>query len=236
MGVVNFIPFQNVLQSYGINHRITCPYFHAQNGSIEQWHHHIVETGLALLTRASMPFKYWSAAFQTAVFLINWMPTSILQNKFPFQKLFNRSPDYHFLKTFGASCWPNLHSFNKHKMDFHSKFYVFMGYSLDHKDYCCLHLSSDCTYISRDVLFHKNQFPFASVSGSRDVQNQIGTISSFCPTYTTAPIFHFDTHKITAPMHTSKPNPMGPSEPPAHWPLPVPTLLSYLLKQYPSRA
>lgn len=106
------------------------------------------------------------------------MPTSILKNKSPFPKLFDRCPDYNFLKTFGAACWSNLRPFNKHKMDLHSKLCVFMRYSPNYKCYCCLHIPPGRTYISCDVIFHENLFFFASESQTqRHVSNTLGSCS-----------------------------------------------------------
>jgi hypothetical protein len=48
------------------------------NGYSERRHRHIVETGLALLTHASLPLSFWSQAFSTTVYLINRMPTKTL--------------------------------------------------------------------------------------------------------------------------------------------------------------
>lgn len=112
-----FRPLHKILQSHGINHRITCPYSHPQNGSIERRHSHIIEIGLALMAHASIPQNIWTEAFQTAVFLINQMPTLILENISPFQAIFNNSPNYNFMCTFGCFCWPNLRPFNHHKFD-----------------------------------------------------------------------------------------------------------------------
>lgn len=49
----------------GITHRVSCPHTHQQNGVAERKHRHIVETGLALLAHASVPFRFWSDAFST---------------------------------------------------------------------------------------------------------------------------------------------------------------------------
>lgn len=157
---------QKFLQSHEIIYHITCPYSHAQNGSVERRHRHIVERSLSLLDHASMPFRYWFEAFHSAVFLINRMPTSILQNKSPFQILFKTSSNYNSLHVFGSVCWPNLCPFDKEKLDLHSKLCVFMGCSLDHKGYCCLHIPLGRTYISRDVPFNEDQFPFCCPSTS----------------------------------------------------------------------
>jgi histone deacetylase 1/2 len=39
----------------GIEHHISCPHAHQQNGSAERKHRHIVEVGLSLLAHAAMP-------------------------------------------------------------------------------------------------------------------------------------------------------------------------------------
>lgn len=62
----------------GILSRFSCPYTSAQNGRAERKHRHVVENGLTLLAQAAMPLSYWWDAFLTAVFLINSLPTSVL--------------------------------------------------------------------------------------------------------------------------------------------------------------
>jgi len=92
------------------------------------------------------------------------MPTPLLQNQSPFEKLFHTTPDYTFLKSFGCACYPNLRPYNSHKFSPRLKECVFLGYSQKHKGYKCLHLESDRMYISRDVIFHEDRFPFSKVS------------------------------------------------------------------------
>ncbi len=118
------------------------------------------------MATASMPLKYWDEAFTTTCFLINRLPSPVLQNKSPFEKLFNLLPDYNFLKVFGCACWPHLRPYNHHKLDFRSKLCVFLGCSLNHKGYRCLRISSGRIYIACNVVFDESQFPFATVSNS----------------------------------------------------------------------
>lgn len=61
-----------------IAHLTTPPYTPEHNGLSERKHLHIVETGLALLSHASILLQYWSYAFITVVYLINRMPTPTL--------------------------------------------------------------------------------------------------------------------------------------------------------------
>jgi histone deacetylase 1/2 len=92
------------------------------------------------------------------------MPTPVLQNQSPFECLFNRTPDYDFLRTFKCLCFPFMHPYHAHKLDFRSSPCVFLGYSSSHLGYRCLDSASDRIYVSRHVRFHENVFPFADSS------------------------------------------------------------------------
>jgi hypothetical protein len=155
-----------LFNNIGIIHRISCPHTHQQNGIIERKHHHIVETGLALLAHSSLPQCYWVDAFQIASFLINRLPTTVLKNKSPLEVLFHKSPDYSLLKVFGCLCWPCLRPYTSHKHDFRSLPCVFLGYSPSHKGYRCLHLPTNRLYISRNVIFYETQFPFSAFASN----------------------------------------------------------------------
>jgi hypothetical protein len=142
----------------------SCPYAHQQNGSVEHKHRRIVEVGLALLAHASMPLKYWDETFLIATYLINRLPTKVLNFSSPLEWLFQEKPNYSGLRTFGCACWPNLHSFNTYKLQFHSKQCVFLGYSNLHKCFKCLDVIGGRVYISRNVVFDETIYPFAMLN------------------------------------------------------------------------
>ena len=148
------------LENCGITHRVSCPHTHQQNGFVECKHRHIVETGLALLYHANVLFHFWDDTFQTACYLINRLPTPVLNNSSPFEKLFHTSPDYSLLKVFGCACWPNLRPYNSNKFQPRSFPCIFLGYSLRHKGYTCFHTSTSRIYYSRDVVFEEILFFF----------------------------------------------------------------------------
>lgn len=126
----------------GIAHHVSCPHTHQQNGSAEHKHRHIVEVGLSLLAHASMPLKFWDEAFATAIFLINRLPSKVIQNQTPFEHLFTNQLDYSFLCSFGCACLPNLRPYNTRKLQFRSTQCVFLGYSDMHKGFKCLEPST----------------------------------------------------------------------------------------------
>jgi histone deacetylase 1/2 len=150
-------------QRIGISHHVSCPYAHQQNGSAERKHRHIVEVGLSLLAHASMPLKFWDEAFITDTYLINRLPSKVIDNQTPLERLFQQKPDYHTLRTFGCACWPNLRPYNSRKLQFRSKQCVFLGYRNMHKGFKCLDVREGRVYISRDVVFDENVYLFSSL-------------------------------------------------------------------------
>jgi hypothetical protein len=107
-----------------------------------------------------MPLKYWDEAFLTATFLINLLPSKVINLESPTERLLKITPNYDALRTFGCACWPNLRPYNTRKLAFRSKRCVFLGYSPLHKGVKCLDVSTGRVYISRDVVFDENIFPF----------------------------------------------------------------------------
>ena len=142
-------------------------------------HRHVVETSIDLLYHAKIPLQFWDDAFQTACYIINRFPTSTIKNLSPFEKLFNHALDYNMLRVFGCACWPNLRPYNSHKLQPHSSQCIFLGYSLLHKGYKCLHPPSNCVYISRDVLFNETQFPFTQFVSPHNQLTTLSDISVF---------------------------------------------------------
>lgn len=115
---------------------------------------------VALLHTTSMPIIYWGEAALMVVYLIDRLPTLVLQGLSPYQKLFNAAPDYKFLWIFGCACFLWLHPYVNDKLQPRSKCCVFIGYASNFKGYRCLDRSTGRVYISRHTLFRESVFPF----------------------------------------------------------------------------
>lgn len=113
-----------------------------------------------MLAHASLPLRFWEDAFSTAVFLINRLPTPVLEGTSPLTKLHNKLPDYSVLRVFGCLCFPYLRPYNHHKLNFRTQPCTFLGYCENHKGYKCL-TKEGRLYISRHVRFNETSFPFA---------------------------------------------------------------------------
>ncbi|KAG7582826.1 Integrase catalytic core [Arabidopsis suecica] len=155
-----FIALRSLLSSAGISHLTSPPHTPEHNGISERKHRHVVETGLTMLTHASMPKHYWSYAFTTATYLINRLPTPNLSMESPYQKLFGETPNYTKLRVFGCLCFPWLRPYTFNKLEDRSTPCVFLGYSQTQSAYLCLQPSSGRIYVSRHVKFDETRFPF----------------------------------------------------------------------------
>ena len=171
------------LKEHGINHLIFCPHTPAQNGTAERKHRHIIETALSLLHQSLVPNSFWDEAVCTAVYLINRLPTQILKNKSSYQLVYNQEPEYSSLKNFGCTCYPCLRPYTTSKLDSRSERCIFLGYSVFHSGYRCLSVTSGKLYISHDVVFIENIYPYkeqlqqAPISNS-NIQPSLGLIGS----------------------------------------------------------
>lgn len=85
-------------------------------------------TAMALLQTALMSGTYWAKATLTAVYLINRLPTPVLQQMTPYQKLLGRAPDYNFLRVFGSLCYPWLRPYASNKLQARCTSCVFLWY------------------------------------------------------------------------------------------------------------
>jgi len=76
-------------------------------------HHRVVRT---FLIKARMPAQFWYDAAQTTFYVINRLPTPLLNGISPFEKLFFKRPNYSFLWVFGSQCFPNITATTQKKL------------------------------------------------------------------------------------------------------------------------
>lgn len=129
-----------------------------QNRVVERKHRHIIEASLTLIAQASLPMKFWGFAFTSVIHLINRLPTPVLQGRSPCSVLYEKLATYDHLRVFGC-CFPFLHHFNNHNLEFRLQPCTFLGYSPQHKGYYCL-TQEGKVIISHHVVFDETVFVF----------------------------------------------------------------------------
>lgn len=87
-------------------HQSSCPHTPQQNGVAERKHHHHLDASCILLLQANVPSKFWADAVLTASYLINYMPSYVLNNQIPYSILFPDKPPYKPSPcVFGCACF-----------------------------------------------------------------------------------------------------------------------------------
>ncbi|KAI6684286.1 hypothetical protein NL676_030199 [Syzygium grande] len=130
------------------------------NGVAERKNRHLLEVARSLMFAMNVPAQYWSDAILSAAYLINRLPSRILQYRSPIEAL---TGSHKFLvppKVFGCECFARI-AHPASKLAPRSIRCIFLGYSPTQKGYKCYCPSTRRYFISMDVIFHESQ-PFYS--------------------------------------------------------------------------
>jgi hypothetical protein len=195
----------------GIIHQTSCVGTPQQNGIVERKHQHVLAVTRALLFQSKLSNVFWAHAASHAIHIINRLPTPFLQQKSPYQILYQSLPDISFLKVFGSLCFASTIKANRLKLDSRSRKCVHLGFKQGVKGYILFDLHSKVLFLSRDVIFFEHIFPYqcsSSVSTSSTAFSNLDDIF----TYNTTPI-PFNT--TPSPSHTPQPA-SSTSLPPNH--------------------
>ena len=155
---------QTFFRDNGILHQTACPYTPQQNGVAERKNRHILETARALLFEAQVPPKFWSEAVATSIYLINRLPSRVLNFQSPLHTLSSHHTIPSFLnlppKIFGCTVYVHIPKTHRTKLDPCALKCVFFGYGVHKKGYRCfdpiskrLFTTMDCTFLEEEYFF-----------------------------------------------------------------------------------
>ena len=147
----------NILHSYGTVHHLTCPGTFQQNGRAERKLRHILDTVHALLLSAKVPAPFWGEAALHAVHAINRIPSPVIHNQTPYERLFGSPLDYGHFLSFGSTCFVLLQPHEYNKLESRSRFCCFLGYGETQKGYRCYDPVSHRLRVSHNVVFWEHR-------------------------------------------------------------------------------
>jgi len=149
--------FDKFCEEADIEHQLTVPYIPQQNGVSERKNRSIMEMTRCMLHEKELPKKLWAETANTAVFLLNRLPTRVLQKKTPFEGWFGYKPDLQNLKIFCCLCFSFVPQVKRDKLDKKVEPGVFIGYSSTSKAYRNFQPQNEKILVSRDVKFMEDQ-------------------------------------------------------------------------------
>ncbi|CAL1397253.1 unnamed protein product [Linum trigynum] len=188
-------------QQTGIFHEQSCVETPQQNIKVERKHQHILAIARALMFQSNLPTDFWGDCVKHAVYLINSVPTTVLNNLTPYEKLHNKPPDLTELRVFGCLCFASTITSHRTKFDPRARKGVFIGFTPGIKGYRIYYLTTHDIFTSRDVIFHEQHFPFQSSPSSSITDHNSPFLNSSNPA-------HFDDLSPSPhPVPTLTPNP-----------------------------
>ncbi|CAN0899653.1 Retrovirus-related Pol polyprotein from transposon RE1 [Linum grandiflorum] len=107
-GEFNSASLHAFYKSHGILSQQSCPGVPQQNGLVERKHRHVLKLARAILLHSGVPSQFWVEAVHIVVHLINRQLTPTLQNRSPFNALYDSQPNYANLRVFGCVCFVML--------------------------------------------------------------------------------------------------------------------------------
>lgn len=117
----------------------------------------------ALLFQSKVPLIFWGECVLTAAHLINRVTIPMLNNKAPYDILFEKDVDCCSLRTFGCLAYASTLSVHRSKLDPRARPCIFMGYPVGVKGYKLYDVTKKKFFISPDVLFFEHLFPFSTL-------------------------------------------------------------------------
>ena len=119
-----------------------------------------------------LPIYFWGESVLAAAHLINRTPSPLLQNKSPYEILFNKPPSYNTIRTFGCLCFAQNQKTGGNKFASKSRKCIFVGYPFGQKGWKLFDLDSNVFLVSRDVKFFEDEYPFVDpIASNIDPEN-----------------------------------------------------------------
>ncbi|KAJ9560780.1 hypothetical protein OSB04_005940 [Centaurea solstitialis] len=192
---------KSFFQSKGIVHQTTCPHTPEQNGVAERKNRILLEMTRALIIESHVPKMFWPEALATSTYLLNRLPTKILDLKTPLDTLekFTEIPP---TLTLQPKC-------------------VFVGYGVNQKGYRCYNPKTRRMFTSMNCDFLETQYFYSyqhSGQGGEVSSDSLSWLThdgESCSVHSTTPLGINDTSATQDDLShlISKVNNSEPSEP-----------------------
>ncbi|RDY10253.1 hypothetical protein CR513_05259, partial [Mucuna pruriens] len=126
--------FNSFYKEARIEHQLTTLHS-TTNGVSERKNRTIVEMARCMMHENGLRKKFWAEAANTAVFLLNRLPTKAVQEKTPFEAWYGHKPFVLNFKVFGCICFTYEPKVKRNKLDKRAEAGIFIGCHTTSKAY-----------------------------------------------------------------------------------------------------
>lgn len=119
---------------------------------MERKHWHILDIARALKFQVSIPSRFWGECVQATIYILDILPSRILNGKSSFELLYGRKPSLTHLRVFDFLCYAT-NMLKEDKFAARARHAVLIGYSTTQKRYRLYDLATHTFFVSKDVVF-----------------------------------------------------------------------------------
>lgn len=169
------------LEENGITHLTSAPYVPQQNGLIERDIRTVVESARTMMNSSSLPKKLWAESVNTAVHILNRVPTTKRPDITPFEAWFRCKPNVKNFRIFGQKAIVNRPViFRDGKWDTTGDTMLLIGYTRllnTYRFYCPkkdkVVISCDITFLNDDRDLSSKNKPLLAIESIRRQTPQV---------------------------------------------------------------
>ncbi len=147
--------FRGYLKDNGILSQLTPPGTPQLNGVSERRNRTLLDMVRSMINMADLPVSFWGYALETAVYLLNRVPTKSVP-KTPYELWTNKRPSVRHLKIWGCPAHVRKQKFTK--LESRTERCLFVGYPKDTMGYYFYNPNEQKVFISRDAVFLEEDF------------------------------------------------------------------------------
>ncbi|PWA38442.1 gag-pol polyprotein [Artemisia annua] len=145
--------FTKYCKENGIARQLTAPYSPQQNGVVERKNRTVLSTTRSMMKAMKLPLTFWAEAVKHAIYILNRVPTRALEDKTPYEALYNRKPNLENLRIFGCTTYAKITIPHLKKLDDRSIPMVYLGVEEGSKACRLYDPVGKKKHVSRDVKF-----------------------------------------------------------------------------------
>ena len=168
--------FRDYCQQRGILQTFTGPHCPQENGRGERAGGSLVGMTRCLLEHSGLSKELWGEAIKTAAYLMNRLPTRVLDGDTPYHRLFRKHASLHQLRVFGCRTFVQVYDGNRQKLDPRAWRGILVGYD-PHNQRCyrVYDPSTGKVHRSVHVTFDEQVFPARAGAATNEESREVAT-------------------------------------------------------------